>query len=59
MTGLLVDDSIVIELKAVCALDRTHLSQCMNYLALTGLHLCLLLDFGKSRVEIQKVVRGL
>ena len=59
ITDLLVDDSIAVELKAVRALDKAHMAQCINYLTVTGLHLCLLLNFGKSRVEVQRIVRGL
>jgi GxxExxY protein len=56
---LLVDDTIVVELKAVRALDKAHMAQCINDLTATGLHLCLLLNFGKSRVEVQRIIRGL
>jgi GxxExxY protein len=59
VTDLLVGDAIVVELKAVRALDKAHMAQCINYLTATGLHLCLLLNFGKARVEVQRVVRGL
>jgi GxxExxY protein len=33
--------------------------QCTNYLKATGLRLCLLLNFGKPRLEIKRVVHGL
>jgi GxxExxY protein len=33
--------------------------QCTNYLKATGLRLCLLLNFGKPRLEIRRVVHGL
>jgi GxxExxY protein len=33
--------------------------QCTNYLKATGLQLCLLLNFGKPRLEIERVVYGL
>ena len=59
VTDLLVEDTILVELKAVRALDKAHMAQCINYLAATGLHLCLLLNFGKPRVEAQRIVRGL
>ena len=59
VTDLLADDTIVVELKAVRALDKSHVAQCINYLKATGLHLCLLLNFGKARVEIQRIVRDL
>ena len=51
---LLVQGTIIVELKAIKALDSAHAAQCINYLKATGLHLCLLLNFGKSRLEIQR-----
>jgi GxxExxY protein len=51
---LLVDDLVLVELKAVKALDEIHEAQCLNYLRGTGLPLCLLLNFGKPRVEIKR-----
>jgi GxxExxY protein len=53
---LLVEDCVVVELKAVKALDDAHWAQCLNYLKATGLRLCLLLNFGKPRVEIKRIV---
>ena len=52
---LLVEDSVLVELKAVKALDEIHAAQCMNYLKATRLPLCLLLNFGHSRVQIQRL----
>jgi GxxExxY protein len=56
---LLVEDMLLVELKTVRALDDTHRMQCANYLKGTGLHLCLLLNFGKPRLEIKRVVHDL
>ena len=56
---LLVNDVLLVELKTVKALDDAHRMQCTNYLKATGLQLCLLFNFGKSRLEIKRVVRGL
>ncbi len=53
---LLVGETIMVELKAVKALDSAHDAQCINYLRATGLPLCLLLNFGKPRVEIRRFV---
>jgi GxxExxY protein len=53
---LLVQDSVVVEIKAVKAFDETHWAQCLNYLKATGLRLCLLLNFGKPRLEIKRIV---
>jgi GxxExxY protein len=56
---LLVEAAVVVELKAVRALDDIHQAQCMNYLRATGMHLCLLLNFGKPRLEIRRIVHNL
>ena len=53
---LLVDDRVLVELKAVKALDDAHTAQCLNYLKATGLQVCLLMNFGRPRVEIKRVV---
>jgi GxxExxY protein len=56
---LLINDVLLVELKTVKALDDAHRMQCTNYLKATGLRLCLLLNFGKSRLEIKRVAHGL
>jgi GxxExxY protein len=56
---LLVEGTVMVELKAVKALDGAHGAQCINYLKATGLPLCLLLNFGKSRIEIKRFANGL
>jgi GxxExxY protein len=38
---LLIEGTIIVELKAVKALDGVHAAQCINYLKATGLQLCL------------------
>lgn len=54
---LLVDNTVLIELTTVRALDRAHRAQCINYLRATGKDLCLLINFGAPRVEVQRVVQ--
>jgi len=56
---LVVDGSVIVELKAVRALDNVHRAQCMNYLRASGLRLCLLLNFGRPRLEIVRIVHEL
>ena len=55
---LAVEDMVLVELKAVQALHDQHVAQCINYLAATGRRLCLLLNFGKSRIQVQRVVHN-
>jgi len=33
----LVDEAVIVEIKAASALDRIHVAQCLNYLKATGL----------------------
>jgi len=56
---LMVEELLLVELKTVKALDAVHRAQCVNYLKATGLQLCLLLNFGRSRLEIRRVALGL
>jgi GxxExxY protein len=56
---LLIEQMLLVELKTVKALDEAHRAQCLNYLKATGLQLCLMLNFGKPRLEIMRVVNGL
>ena len=58
-TDLLVEDSVIVELKAVKALDEVHMAQCLNYLRATGLKICLLLSFGKTKVQVKRIVNQL
>jgi GxxExxY protein len=55
---LLVENAILVELKAVKAFDPTHVARCMNYLKATSLWLCLLLNFGSPRLQIKRLVNG-
>ena len=55
---LIVENEIVVELKAVRAMDNVHQAQCMNYLRATKLTVCLLLNFGTSRFQVKRIVNG-
>jgi GxxExxY protein len=56
VADLLVERRVVVELKAVRALDDVHRAQCINYLNASGLHLCLLLNFGRPQLEYKRLV---
>ena len=56
---LVVDRSVIVELKAVPCLDRVHRAQCMNYLRATRMETGLVINFGRPRVEIQRVVASI
>ena len=58
ITDILVERTVILEIKAAGGFDRVHFSQCANYLRATGLRICLLLNFGLSRLELKRIVRN-
>jgi GxxExxY protein len=56
---LVVDGRLLVEIKCADQLSNEHLAQCINYLKASGLHLALLVNFRKSRVEWRRVVHNL
>ena len=56
VADLLVEDRVIVEIKAAKTLDEVHSAQCMNYLKATGLKVCLLVNFGRPRVDIKRIV---
>ena len=52
---MLVEERVLIELKAVRALDSVHLAQWPNYLKATGLRICRLMNFPRPRVEVRRI----
>jgi len=53
---LVANDCVLIELKAVQNLDRSHEAQVMNYLRATELEVALLLNFGSSKPQFKRIV---
>jgi len=58
MADLVVNDSVLIELKAVKELDDIHKAQCINYLKATGLKVCLLINFGQKKVQVKRITNN-
>jgi GxxExxY protein len=56
VADFLVDNQIIVELKAVRALDNIHRAQCLNYLKATGYRVCLLVNFGAPKLEVRRIV---
>lgn len=59
IADFLVADTVLVEIKAVNGLDQIHVAQCMNYLKATGLRICLLINFGRPKVEVKRIVHQL
>jgi GxxExxY protein len=56
IADLFVGDCVIVEVKAISSLSDSQKSQCLNYLKATNLKIGLLINFGKPRIEIKRVV---
>jgi len=54
---MIVDDKIIVEVKAVSDLEPVHEVQLVNYLKATGLNVGLLINFGQS-VKVKRRIFG-
>jgi len=54
---ILVDQKIILELKSVEEIANAHRAQALNYLKSTGLKLAIILNFGKERLEFERLVK--
>ena len=54
---LLVNRTLIIELKACKAITNEHRAQILNYLNATGIEHGLLINFGSHRFQIQKFIQ--
>jgi GxxExxY protein len=53
---LIVDDKVIVEIKAVAQLKKIHEAQLINYLKATGLKVALLLNFGEEHLSWKRFV---
>jgi GxxExxY protein len=54
---ILVENSVICEIKSIEILLPIHESQLLHYLKATGIPLGLLLNFGTSRVQVKRMAR--
>jgi GxxExxY protein len=52
---MLVNDLVIVELKAVSTLTNEHMAQAFNYLRATGLPACLLINFGQPKIQLRRL----
>jgi GxxExxY protein len=55
LADLVVEGSLLVELKCVERLAGEHSAQCMNYLKASGIGVCLLVNFQRPRVEWRRI----
>ena len=59
LADLIVEGSLIVELKAVSALSSAHEVQLVNYLTATKIETGLLLNFGAQSLEVKRKIRTL
>ena len=56
VADLIVDGKVIVEVKALRALEQVHRCQAINYLRATRLSAALLLNFGLPRLEYERLL---
>jgi GxxExxY protein len=56
---ILVEDTVILELKSVRQITQAHEVQLVNYLVATGKPAGLVLNFGEQKVEVKRKVKNL
>ena len=54
----LIDNQVVLEIKAVSELNDTHLAQALNYLEGLNLEIGLLINFGSKSLEVKRIINN-
>jgi len=57
MPDLVIEGSLIVELKCVDRFAPIHLAQCLSYLHASGLTLALLLNFYHPKVQCRRITR--
>jgi len=53
---IFVEDKVILELKVLDKITDVHIAQVLNYLKATGLGLAIILNFGKRRLEYERLI---
>ena len=56
VADLVVENRLLVELKALPGITKQHEAQLMNYLRATGINVGLLLNFGTPKLGIRRIV---
>jgi len=57
IADFVIDEKIIVEIKAVSQFNSAHEAQAMHYLTATGYRLAILLNFGSEKLEQRRIVR--
>jgi len=53
---LVVDEKVIVEVKAVEKLNNVHRAQLLNYLKISGMRVGLLLNFANPKLEYERII---
>ena len=56
---LVIENTVIVELKCVDRLAKEHVAQCLNYLRAAKLEVCLLVNFQNPKVEWKRISRSI
>jgi len=59
VVDIIVEDTVILELKSVSQIIKAHEVQLVNYLVATGKPVGLLLNFGEEKVEVKRKLKEL
>jgi GxxExxY protein len=59
IADIIVENTVILELKSVKRIVQAHEVQLVNYLVATGKPVDLMLNFGERKVEIKRKVKDL
>lgn len=54
----LIENKIILEIKAISELNDTHLAQALNYLEVMNLEVGLLLNFGAKSLGVKRIINN-
>lgn len=57
IADLIVDGEVILEIKASRDHSEFYSAQCLNYLKATGRPVCLLINFGRAKIDIRRYER--
>lgn len=58
MADCVIEDKIILELKAALVIHPKHIAQAVNYLTVTGLTQAIILNFGAESLPFERAIHG-
>ena len=56
IADIIVEGKVLLELKAFTGFSEEHTAICLNYLRCTSIPVCLLINFGRPRLQFKRLV---